>query len=213
MPSEHDRARMVAEDLGRRGIRDPLVLAAMGRVPREAFVSPADLARAYADRALPIGEGQTISQPYMVAAMTAALDLTGCEHVLEIGTGSGYHTAILAELARDVISVERHPALADAARARLSTLGYRNVRIVVGDGSRGFPDQAPYDAILVAAAAPRPPESLTAQLAEGGRMAIPVGSRDRQALRVLRREHAAMVEVDRDSCVFVPLIGEEGWPD
>ena len=213
MPSEHDRARMVAEDLGRRGIRDPLVLAAMGRVPREAFVSPADLARAYADRALPIGEGQTISQPYMVAAMTAALDLTGCEHVLEIGTGSGYQTAILAELARDVISVERHPALADAARARLSTLGYRNVRIVVGDGSRGFPDQAPYDAILVAAAAPRPPESLTAQLAEGGRMAIPVGSRDRQTLRVLRREHAAMVEVDRDSCVFVPLIGEEGWPD
>src|SRR5206468_7608260 len=142
------RARMVAEQLERRGIRDAVVLDAMRRVPRDAFVPPADRARAYADQALPIGEGQTISQPYMVAAMTEALALTGVERVLEIGTGSGYQTAILAEIAREVLSIERHAALADSARARLAALGYANVEVVVGDGSLGEAARAPYDAIL-----------------------------------------------------------------
>jgi protein-L-isoaspartate(D-aspartate) O-methyltransferase len=184
----------------------------MGRVPREAFVPPADHSRAYADQALPIGEGQTISQPYMVAAMTAALGLTGSERVLEIGTGSGYQTAILAELAREVLSVERLPELAAAARGRLVSLGYGNVQVVVGDGTLGYPDAAPYDAILVTAGAPRVPESLTAQLAEGGRLAIPVGSRHHQELRVVTRQKDAWVESIRDACVFVPLVGREGWP-
>jgi len=213
MTFENARARMIAEDLVRRGIRDARVLDAMGRVAREAFVPPGDHARAYADQALPIGEGQTISQPYMVAAMTQALGLTGDERVLEIGTGSGYQTAILAELAREVISIERRPELAERARLRLVALGYRNVQVVAADGSLGFPDAAPYDAILVAAAAPRLPEALTAQLADGGRIAIPIGSREHQELRVIRREKDAFVETVADACVFVPLIGEGGWPN
>jgi len=203
---------MVAADLMRRGIRDARVLEAMGRVAREAFVPPADHTRAYADQALPIGEGQTISQPYMVAAMTTALALTGGERVLEIGTGSGYQTAVLAELAREVVSIERRPALAEAARARLAALGYRNVQVVVGDGTLGYLDAAPYDAILVTAGAPRVPESLTAQLVDGGRLAIPVGSREHQELRVITRDKDALVESVRDACIFVPLVGSEGWP-
>ena len=203
---------MIADDLMRRGIRDARVLEAMGRVPREAFVPPADHARAYADQALPIGEGQTISQPYMVASMTEALGLAGDERVLEIGTGSGYQTAILAELAREVISVERRSELAVRAKSRLAALGYRNVLVVVGDGSLGHPDAAPYDAILVTAGAPRLPESLKAQLSQGGRLVIPVGSREHQEVRVVRREQDAFVESTRDACVFVPLVGSEGWP-
>ena len=212
MPSDAARARMIADDLIPRGIRDARVLEAMGRVLREAFVPPADHARAYADQALPIGEGQTISQPYMVASMTEALALAGGERVLEIGTGSGYQTAILAELAHEVISVERRPELASRARARLAALGYHNVQIVIGDGSLGHPGAAPYDAILVTAGAPRLPESLKAQLSEGGRLVIPVGSREHQELRVVRREQEGFVESTRDACVFVPLVGSEGWP-
>jgi len=205
------RARMIADDLVRRGIRDARVLDAMGRVAREAFVSPADHHRAYADQALPIGEGQSISQPYMVAAMTEALRLTGAERVLEVGTGSGYQTAILAELAREVISIERLPELAAGARTRLDALGYHNVQVVVGDGSLGYQAAAPYDAILVTAGAPRVPESLQAQLSEGGRLVIPVGSRGHQELFVVRRERDAFVSAVRESCVFVPLVGEDAW--
>ena len=205
------RARMIADDLVRRGIRDARVLDAMGRVAREAFVSQADHHRAYADQALPIGEGQSISQPYMVAAMTEALRLTGAERVLEVGTGSGYQTAILAALAREVISLERLPELAAEARTRLDALGYQNVQVVVGDGSLGYPAAAPYDAILVTAGAPRVPESLQAQLCDGGRLVIPVGSRGHQELFVVRRERDAFVSAVRESCVFVPLVGQDAW--
>jgi protein-L-isoaspartate(D-aspartate) O-methyltransferase len=206
------RARMIAEQLERRGILDVRVLDAMQRVPREAFVAPADRWRAYADQALPIGEGQTISQPYMVAAMTEALALSGTERVLEIGTGSGYQTAVLAELAREVISIERHAALAEAARVRLADLQYANATVLVGDGSVGYPQSAPYEAILVTAGSPRIPEALKQQLADGGRLVIPVGPHGQQHLTVSRREGDHFRESTREPCVFVPLIGEEGWP-
>ena len=207
------RARMVAEQLEARGVRDRGVLQAMGRVPREAFVAPSDQWRAYADQALPIGEGQTISQPYMVAAMTAALAINTAGRVLEIGTGSGYQAAILAELAGEVISIERHAALAETARQRLAALGYANVTVIVGDGSIGGAPGAPYDGILVAAAAPRVPEALKRQLSDGGRLVIPVGSPGQQDLVVIRRDPGGQFfESTRDPCVFVPLIGQEGWP-
>ena len=202
---------MIADDLVRRGIRDARVLDVMGRLPREAFVPPAHHERAYADQALPIGDGQSISQPYMVATMTEALGLSGGERVLEVGAGSGYQTAILAELAREVISIERHPALAATARERLAALGYRNVEVVVGDGSVGYPSAAPYDAILVTAGAPQIPTALKAQLADGGRLVIPVGSQRQQDLYVVRCELGDYVAAVRESCVFVPLIGEQGW--
>jgi protein-L-isoaspartate(D-aspartate) O-methyltransferase len=206
------RRRMVAEQLERRGIRDARVLEAMNRVPREAFVDESVRPHAYADRALPIEDGQTISQPYMVATMTEALVLTGVERVLEIGTGSGYQTAILAELAREVISIERHAALAERARNRLAVLGYANVTVLVGDGSAGLPAFAQYDAILVGAGAPRVPEALKAQLADGGRLAIPVGPQGFQTLIVVCRRGEEFVETVREACVFVPLVGREGWP-
>jgi protein-L-isoaspartate(D-aspartate) O-methyltransferase len=207
------RARMVAEQLARRGVRDRGVLDAMGRVPREEFVAPSDRWRAYADQALPIGEGQTISQPYMVAVMTAALALTGGGRVLEIGTGSGYQAAVLAELAGEVITIERHAALAEAARARLADLGYTNVTVLVGDGSVGYAAGAPYDGILVAAAAPRVPEAIKLQLREGGRLVIPVGPPGEQELVVIRRgPDGQFIESAGDPCVFVPLVGQEGWP-
>ena len=204
--------RMVAEQLERRGIRDARVLDAMRRVPRDAFVPPIDRSRAYADQALPIGEGQTISQPYMVAAMTEALALTGLERVLEIGTGSGYQTAILAEIVHEVISIERHASLAEQARTRLADLGYRNAQVLVGDGSTGYLPAAPFDAILVAAGAPRVPETLKLQLADGGRLVIPVGPQGQQDLTVVRREGERFVQSAREACVFVPLVGQEGWP-
>jgi protein-L-isoaspartate(D-aspartate) O-methyltransferase len=207
------RARMVVDQLARRGIHDQRVLDAMGRVPREAFVAPGDRWRAYADQALPIGEGQTISQPYMVAVMTAALALTAGDRVLEVGTGSGYQAAILAELAREVISIERHAALAEAARARLADLGYANVTVIVGDGSVGAPAGAPFEGILVAAAAPRIPEALKVQLSDGGRLVIPVGSAGQQDLLVIRRTaEGQFLQSTGDPCVFVPLLGREGWP-
>jgi protein-L-isoaspartate(D-aspartate) O-methyltransferase len=207
------RARMVAEQIERRGVRDRRVLEAIGRVPREAFVAAADRWRAYADQALPIGEGQTISQPYMVAVMTEALALDDARRVLEIGTGSGYQAAVLAQLAREVISIERHAVLAEAARARLAELGYGNVTVLVGDGSVGHPAGAPYDGILVAAAAPRVPEALKLQLGEGGRLVVPVGPAGQQDLVVVRRHpDGQFTESTRDPCVFVPLVGQEGWP-
>jgi protein-L-isoaspartate(D-aspartate) O-methyltransferase len=203
----------IDEQLVARGIRDARVLDAMRRVPRHEFVQQDVQPLAYADRALPIGDGQTISQPYMVAAMTEALRLVGHERVLEVGTGSGYQAAILAELAREVVSIERRPELAEAARERLALLGYSNVRVIVGDGSVGYPDGAPYEAILVAAASPRVPESLKHQLADGGRLVIPVGSPEEQRLTVVNREGASYLESVHEGCVFVPLVGAEGWPE
>jgi protein-L-isoaspartate(D-aspartate) O-methyltransferase len=203
----------IDDQLVARGIRDTRVLDAMRRVPRHKFVEHETQGLAYADRALPIGDGQTISQPYMVAAMTEALRLHGRERVLDVGTGSGYQAAILAELAREVVTIERRPELADAARKRLDSLGYRNVRVLVGDGSVGYVDDAPYDGILVAAASPRVPESLKHQLADGGRLVIPVGPPDQQRLTIVCRDGDRFVESVHEGCVFVPLVGAEGWPE
>jgi len=206
------RSSMVADQLVRRGIRDPRVLDAMSRVPRHLFVPAEAVSLAYADRALAIGSGQTISQPYMVAVMTQALALLGGERVLEIGTGSGYQAAILGELAREVVTIERHADLAEAARVRLESLGFKNISVVVGDGT-AVAAAVPYDAILVTAGAPRVPESLKAQLADGGRLVIPIGSYAHQELTVIVRRGDAFVESLHDSCVFVPLVGLQAWPE
>jgi protein-L-isoaspartate(D-aspartate) O-methyltransferase len=204
---------MVDTQLAARGIRDRRVLGAMRRVPRERFVPPAVNDHAYADRALPIGAGQTISQPYIVAAMTEALGLARGDRVLEVGTGSGYQAAILAELANEVITIERRADLADEARERLRALGYQNVTVIVGDGSLGYAERAPYDAVLVAAAAPRVPDALRAQLAHGGRLIIPVGPHGQQVLTLVRRNGDDFHESARDGCIFVPLIGAGGFPE
>jgi protein-L-isoaspartate(D-aspartate) O-methyltransferase len=204
----------IQEQLVARGIRDQRVLDAMRRVPREAFVPEESQALAYADRALPIQGGQTISQPFMVAVMTESLTLQGPERVLEIGTGSGYQAAILAELALEVITIERRPELADAARTRIRSLGYTNVDVLVGDGTLGLAARAPFDRILVTAGAPRVPEALAQQLSpRGGRLVIPVGSSEQQWLRVISREGDRLDETTRDACVFVPLVGEDAWPE
>jgi len=203
--------RRMAEDLSRMGIADPRVLAAMARVPRHRFVPEAQWVFAYADGPLPIGDGQTISQPYMVAAMTEALRLAGTERVLEVGTGSGYQCAVLAELAREVVTVERIAALSERAGAVLSDLGYDNVVRVVGDGTLGAPEHAPYDAIVVTAGAPAAPEPLLEQLADGGRLVIPEGGRGIQTLvRYTRRGDGFHTEALMQ-CMFVPLIGRHGW--
>jgi protein-L-isoaspartate(D-aspartate) O-methyltransferase len=204
----------IDEQLVARGIRDARVLDAMRRVPREAFVPQASQAQAYADCALPLQSGQTISQPFIVAVMTEALSLQGPERVLEIGTGSGYQTAILAELAADVITIERRPELADAARTTILSLGYRNVEVIVGDGTLGLATKAPFDRILVTAGAPRVPDALTRQLSpDGGRLVIPVGPSEQQWLTVISREGDRFEEARRDACVFVPLVGEDAWPE
>jgi protein-L-isoaspartate(D-aspartate) O-methyltransferase len=202
----------IDEQLVARGITDARVLEAMRRVPRDAFVPPESSPAAYADRALPIGGGQTISQPYMVAVMTEALRLTGSEHVLDVGTGSGYQAAVLSVLARDVITIERRPELAESARATLAALCYGNVTVVAGDGTLGDREHAAFDAIVVGAGAPRVPEALKAQLsASGGRLVIPVGPPDHQILHVITRDGNAFTDTLGLGCVFVPLIGEEGW--
>jgi len=210
---EYDRLRlrMVERQIKGRGVRDGRVLDAMRKVPRHLFLPPEKADQAYEDHPVSIGRGQTISQPYMVALMTEALELRGDEKVLEIGTGSGYQTAILAELAREVYSVERIPELADEARTKLEDLGYTNVHIRVGNGTLGWPEEAPFDAILVTAGAPKVPKSLKAQLADGGRLVIPVGSEFHQVLYRIRRRGDEFLEEPLTSCVFVPLIGEEGW--
>ena len=205
------RARMVERQLRRRGIADERVLAAMAAVPREAFV-PAELRhRAYADSALPIGEGQTISQPWIVATICQALELRGDEQVLEVGTGSGYSAAVLAELGAEVISVERHRQLAETACQSLDRLGVATVEVVVGDGSRGAPQRAPFEAIAVHAAAPAPPPALLAQLAEGGRLVVPIAAGEVEALTLLRRRGEELESTSLGPCRFVPLIGEEGY--
>jgi protein-L-isoaspartate(D-aspartate) O-methyltransferase len=203
---------MVERQLRKRDIRSPRVLEAMGSVPRHLFVPPEHMADAYTDSPLPIGASQTISQPYMVAAMAEALLLEGAEKVLEIGAGSGYQAAVLSLLAREVIAVESQPLLADAARIRLARLGYENVRVQTGDGSLGWPPDAPYDAILVTAGAPYVPPPLIEQLAEGGRLVIPVGpAKHQELLRIVKREGRTTQE-SLVACRFVPLLGLFGWP-
>jgi protein-L-isoaspartate(D-aspartate) O-methyltransferase len=204
---------MVERQLRRRGIADERVLAAMGSVPREEFVPEAARSRAYADSALPIGEEQTISQPWIVAAICQALRLTGAELVLEVGTGSGYSAAVLSRLAAHVVSIERHPGLSEGGGRVLRSLGVNNVELVVGDGTLGVPDRAPFDAIAVHATAPAPPPALLDQLAEGGRLVIPIASGEADLLTVLRRQGAEIFSETIGPCRFVPLIGEEGFEE
>lgn len=205
------RLCMVAQQLRARGIRDERVLRAMGEVSRHLFVAEEQRAHAYEDRPLPIGEGQTISQPYMVAAMTEALRLSAGARVLEVGTGSGYQTAILCRLAAEVVSVERRPALARQAEEALARFGCTNVRVVVGDGTMGYAPRAPYDGIVVTAAAPAVPDALRDQLADRGRLVIPVGSSYQQELVIVERDGDRFREERGEGCVFVPLIGKQGW--
>jgi len=205
---------MVERQLRRRGIGDERVLAAIGEVPRERFLPARQRHRAYADSALPIGDGQTISQPWIVAAVCAALELRGGERVLEVGTGSGYSAAVLARLAAEVVSVERHPALAEDARRTLAALRVENVEVVVGDGSRGLPERAPFEAIAVHATAPAAPRALLAQLADGGRLVAPIAADGADALTVFHRAGEELRSESLGPCRFVPLIGEEGYhPD
>jgi len=207
------RARLL-DRLRRHGVRDERVLDAIARVPREQFV-PAQLrASAYDDNALPIGYGATISQPTMVARLCEELRLSGGERVLDVGTGSGYQAAVLAELAEEVVSIERVPELAEQARANLVASGYGTaIEIRVGDGTLGVPDRAPYDAIAVAAAAPGPPPALYEQLAVGGRLAVPVGSRRGQRLEIVTRGPTGPAVVRSVPCRFVPLVGQEGFAE
>ena len=212
---------MVERQLRRRGIGDQRVLDAMAAIPRERFVPEPYARRTYADSALPIGHDQTISQPWIVAAICQAMDLTGGERVLEVGTGSGYSAGVLALLATDVVTIERVPELADRASATLGDLGITNVEVVIGDGSAGLTDRAPFDAIAVHAAAPGPPSTLVAQLEIGGRLVVPIASRRADMLTVFRRlgETADLVTGDGlereviGPCRFVPLIGTEGFSE
>ncbi len=208
-----EQRRQLIASLRKMGIHDERVLDVIARVPREAFVDKAQRNQAYADRALPINMGQTISQPLMVATMTEALQLRGQERVLEIGTGSGYQTAILATLAAKVYSIERHEQLALSAARRLVHMGIENVAVYVGDGSLGWPEAAPYDRILVTAAAPQVPEHLVEQLVEWGMLVIPVGSYERQELLVVHRAPWGKEMRSLGHCVFVPLVGEGGWQE
>jgi protein-L-isoaspartate(D-aspartate) O-methyltransferase len=202
---------MVASQLRQRGIRDSRVLDAMAKVPRHEFVAEQYSLQAYEDHPIQIGEGQTISQPYIVARMLEALALHPSDVVLEIGTGSGYQTALLAELSRHIYSVERHAALAEMAGANLTRLGYRNVTISVGDGSHGVPEKAPFDAIVVSAAAPQIPASLFEQLREGGKLIVPVGPSQYQELQLVRKQGDSPEITRLESCRFVPLIGAHGY--
>lgn len=206
--------RMVKLQIENRDVRDTRVLDAMRRLPRHLFVPPGSRSLAYEDHPVSIGHGQTISQPYMVAFMTQALELRGGERVLEVGTGSGYQTAILAELCQAVFTVERIPELAAAAESALAALGYRNISLLVGDGSEGWPEHAPFDGILVAAAAPAVPRRLRDQLADNGVMVIPVGDwRRTQEILVVRRTGGAVTVERSIGCRFVPLIGTGGFPE
>jgi protein-L-isoaspartate(D-aspartate) O-methyltransferase len=208
------RDRMVDEQIVSRGVRDSAVLHAMRTVPRERFVREDQARLAYRDQALPIGEGQTISQPYVVAAMTEALQLRPADRVLEVGTGSGHAAAVLSMIARDIYTIERVESLAQSARRRLHELGYANVHVRHGDGSLGWPEHAPYDAIVVTAGGPDVPRSLLRQLAVGGRLVMPVGPepRWRRLVRVTRKDEDTYDREALEEVAFVPLIGAEGWP-
>lgn len=212
-PYEVARRRMVTHQLIPAGISDERVLAAMGKVPRHFFVGQGMESQAYEDRPLHIGEGQTISQPLMVALMTQALRLKGDERVLEIGTGSGYQAAILAELAKEVYTVERLISLSLQARQNVGRAGYHNVEFKVGDGTLGWPEKAPFDAIVVTAGAPKVPQSLVEQLAEGGRFVVPVGGADVQQLIIVTRHGGNVQTTIGTGCRFVKLIGQNGWGD
>ncbi len=205
------RARMVESQLRRRGIRDERVLDAMLRIPRHEFVPEDYRSQAYEDHPIPIGENQTISQPFIIAVSLQALALMGTEVVLEVGTGSGYQSALLAVLARTVYSIERFASLARGAEAVLSHQGLKNVKVIVGDGSHGLQEFAPFDAILVSAAAPSVPQSLLDQLSDNGRMVVPVGPPHAQELRLVRKQEGKVVAEVLEGCRFVPLIGAEGY--
>lgn len=205
------RLEMIEMQIRKRGVTAPRILEAMAAVPRHEFVPEQFRAEAYADKPLPIGEGQTISQPFMVAAMTDALELGGNEHVLEIGAGSGYQSAVLSRLVRDVITVESRTSLALAAQERLTRLGYANVHVHNGDGSAGFPEAAPYDAVLVTAGAPEIPTVFVNQLREGGRLVIPVGDQENQMLVQAKLQGGKLKRRTLLGCRFVPLLGRYGW--
>lgn len=207
-----DRARMVREQLRGRGISSPAVLDALGRVPRHEFLPEEVRGRAYADHPVGIGLGQTASQPWMVARMTEAAEPLAGAKVLEIGTGCGYQAAVLAAMGARVFTIERLPELAEAARRRLEAMGVA-VTMRTGDGSTGWPEEAPFDAIVVTAGAPELPISLASQLAEGGRLVVPVGGEEEQELLVVRREAGRIVRRSICRCRFVPLLGREGWPN
>jgi protein-L-isoaspartate(D-aspartate) O-methyltransferase len=207
------QAEMIEKQLRRRGITDLAVLRAMESVPRHEFVPSEFRSRAYEDAPLPIGAGQTISQPYIVAAMTESLRLRSSDRVLEVGTGCGYQAAVLSLLAKEVFTVECRAELAAAAAARLAALGFSNVHVHCGDGTLGLPEFAPFDAILVAAAAPSAPQPLLAQLAEGGRMIVPIGAADEQELQLLEKAGNQIRAVTLEGCRFVPLVGRYGWQE
>jgi protein-L-isoaspartate(D-aspartate) O-methyltransferase len=211
VPFERERERMVDEQLARRGIADERVLATMRRVPRHLFVEEALRDRAYGDHPLPIGEQQTISQPYIVGLMSSLLALEGGEKVLDVGTGSGYQTAVLAALARRVCSIERLPALAARARGIIEGLGITNVWIRVGNGALGWPDEAPFDRILVAAGGPGVPPPLFQQLAPGGRMVLPIGDATSQTLTLVENVDGQMKTTSYGDCSFVKLVGKYAW--
>ena len=206
------RRKMVEEQLVERGVKNLSVLEAMSRVPRHLFAQDSLQHRAYGDTPLPIGENQTISQPYIVGAMTEALALKGEERVLEIGTGSGYQTAIIAELCRQVFTIERLNNLSRKAQNILESLNYMNIVFKMFDGTYGWPDQAPFDAIFITASAPEIPDSLVKQLGDGGRLVAPIGGADKQKLVVLTKKGDRVSRRDLVNCKFVPLIGKYGWP-
>jgi protein-L-isoaspartate(D-aspartate) O-methyltransferase len=207
------REVMVREQIERRGVRDPRVLDALRAVPRHLFVPSNQRHRAYADGALPINMEQTISQPYIVALMTELMELKGGETVLEVGTGSGYQAAVLAQVAAQVHSIERHGPLAQTAREVLASLGIKNIQVHTGDGTLGLPEFGPYEAIMVTAAAPQAPQSLLDQLVDGGRLVIPVGGKHSQRLGVWRRKGTRFKQTTITAVVFVPLLGDEGWSE
>ncbi|MDY6854669.1 MAG: protein-L-isoaspartate(D-aspartate) O-methyltransferase [Thermodesulfobacteriota bacterium] len=213
MNFERCRHQMVDEQLKRRGILDYRLLDAMGNVPRHRFVPPELVYSAYHDGPLSIGKGQTISQPYMVALMTECLELEGEEKVLEIGTGSGYQTAILAELAKEIFTIEVHRHLSDKAKALLADLGYKNIEFKIDDGSKGWEEEAPFHGIIVTAGAPEIPTSLKDQLIERGRLVVPIGTRSFQTLYKITKQGDSFIKKAFTSCIFVPLVGEYGWKE
>jgi protein-L-isoaspartate(D-aspartate) O-methyltransferase len=212
-PFESARRAMVDYQIRRRGVRDTRVLGAMFQVPRHEFVPPAYLSAAYDDRPLPIGEAETISQPYIVAAMTDAARVQQGDKALEVGTGSGYQAAILAHLGARVWTMERNGQLADSARERLARLGYKGIEVICGDGTEGYPSAAPYQVIVVTAASPHVPQPLLDQLDDGGRMVIPVGDLYHQDLQLIFRHANELTTRLLDPCQFVPLIGKYAWPE
>jgi len=213
LPFEEERRLMIQIQLRHRGIRDERVLDAMFNVPRHEFVPPSLVSAAYDDRPLPLGEAETISQPYIVAAMTEAADVHPGDRALEVGSGSGYQAAILAYLGARVYTIERNAVLAQSARERLARLGYDGVQVITGDGSEGYPPAAPYEIILVTAGAPVVPSALLDQLAEGGRLVIPVGDLRYQELLLNVKQAGRIKTRLLDPCQFVPLIGKGGWPE